>query len=84
MQPGVAIDYATGESWLPDSTAQSETAADTSKVQESYVLNMRNKKFHLPTCSSVADMSESNREDYTGSREKLIQEGYSPCGRCKP
>ena len=84
VQPGVAIDYATGESWLPDSTAQSETAADTSKVQESYVLNMRNKKFHLPTCSSVADMSESNREDYTGSREKLIQEGYSPCRRCKP
>ena len=29
-------------------------------------------------------MNPENREDYTGSRETLIQEGYSPCGRCKP
>ena len=84
VQPGVAIDYATGESWLSDGASQSETAENTEQADESYVLNTRNKKFHLPTCSSVADMSESNREDYAGSREKLIQEGYSPCGRCKP
>ena len=51
---------------------------------ESYVLNTNNKKFHKPTCSSVKDMKEKNKETYEGTREELIQKGYEPCGRCKP
>lgn len=78
VQPGVTIDYATGESRLDDS------AAPSSEAVSSYVLNLNNHKFHLPECSSVTDMNPENRKDYTGSRETLIQEGYSPCGRCKP
>ena len=49
-----------------------------------YVLNTNTKKFHLPTCASVEDMKPENRTDYTGSREALLDEGYSPCGQCKP
>ena len=41
-------------------------------------------KFHLPECSGVATMSESNRRDYTGSRQALLDQGYSPCGTCNP
>ena len=74
-QPGVAIDYATGDSWLEeDGTSQSEEAT--------YILNTRSKKFHLPDCSGAASMSEDNRQTYTGSREDLIAQGYSPCGQC--
>ena len=76
-QPGVAIDYATGDSWLEeDGTSQSEEAT--------YILNTRSKKFHLPDCSGAASMSEDNRQTYTGSRDDLIAQGYSPCGQCDP
>lgn len=78
VQPGVTIDYATGESRLSSVQAPSEETADT------YVLNTLRRKFHLPDCASVTQMNENNREDYTGSREDLIAGGYEPCGRCKP
>lgn len=78
VQPGVAIDYATGESW------ESATPSASPEYSQSYVLNTRNHKFHLPECSSVSDMNPENREDYVGSRDTLIQQGYEPCGRCKP
>ena len=80
VQPGVEINYATGESWA----AETSSAATQTTGNTSYVLNLRNKKFHLPDCSGVKDMSPDNRQDYTGSRQDLIDQGYSPCGRCKP
>ena len=78
VQPGVTIDYATGES------RASATPSASPASSQSYVLNTRNHKFHLPECSSVSDMNPENRQDYTGSRDDLIQQGYEPCGRCKP
>ncbi len=76
VQPGVEIDYATGESRL---------GADAyDGVEMSYVLNTGTKKFHDPDCSSVADIGEGKRQDYTGTRELLIAQGYAPCGRCGP
>ena len=80
VQPGVVIDYATGESRLDNTPAPSSDLTSS----QSYVLNTRNHKFHLPECSSVSDMNPENREDFTGSRDTLIQQGYEPCGRCKP
>ena len=77
-QPGVEIDYATGESW-----ASGETAPETSG-EGSYVLNTSSKKFHKPDCSGASSMKAENRKDFTGSREELISEGYEPCGKCKP
>ena len=50
----------------------------------SYVLNRRSKKFHFPECPGIRNMSPRNREDFTGTRDALIAEGYSPCGICKP
>ena len=29
-------------------------------------------------------MKAENREEYTGSRQELIDEGYTPCGQCQP
>lgn len=49
-----------------------------------YVLNVRSKKFHKPACQSVSDMKDANKQYYTGGREDLIEQGYSPCGRCTP
>lgn len=78
VQPGVGIDYATGESWLEQSAAASTSGA------AAYVLNTNSKKFHLPTCSGAASISEANRQEVTASREDLIAQGYNPCGTCKP
>lgn len=88
VQPGITIDYMTGNSALGDSTPSTpgtETKPDGGEEAEhSYVLNTSSKKFHLPTCSSVSDMQGANREDYTGTRAALLERGYQPCGRCKP
>ena len=49
-----------------------------------YVVNKSTKKFHYPYCSSADDIKESNRWDYHGTREELIDMGYVPCKRCDP
>ena len=82
VQPGIGIDYATGASWAEGE--QGEVQSSPTPAGTAYVLNTNTKKFHLPTCASVEDMKPENRTDYTGSREALLDEGYSPCGQCKP
>lgn len=52
--------------------------------ENNYVLNNNTKKFHRTECRSGDDISESNREDYIGDREELINKGYSPCKICNP
>lgn len=76
VQPGVTIDYATGDSSLDGTTDEGE--------QVSYILNTNTKKFHLPSCPSVNEMKPEYRQEYDGSRTILEAQGYSPCGRCKP
>ena len=83
-----------GEDDIPPSLQSSEVAdEDNSAVQssgtsseqeQSYVLNTNTRKFHLPSCSSAEDILPANRQDYTGTRDELIAQGYTPCGRCKP
>ena len=84
VQPGVEIDYATGESWESGDSPESSQESAVEGGEEHYILNTNSHKFHLPSCSSVDDMSEKNREDYYGSREDLIAQGYDPCGSCHP
>ena len=72
VQPGITIDYATGESWTSEVTATH------------YVLNTSSKKFRLPECSGARDMKDSNRQDYQGNRDQLLEQGYTPCGLCHP
>ena len=57
-------------------------AAEPASVN--YVGNKNTGKFHLPSCSSVSDMNESNKLYWTGSRDELIAQGYVPCARCHP
>ena len=78
VEPGIVIDYATGASALE---SEEESTGAASGI---YVLNLRNHKFHLPGCTSVAQIGANNRQEYVGSREALIAEGYEPCGSCRP
>ena len=107
-QPGITIDYATGDSYANDgstsdssqsssnnqttTTTPATTPTPNTNVSEStsqstsstYILNTNSKKFHVPTCSSVGQMKESNKQEYTGSRDDIIAQGYEPCKRCNP
>ncbi|MBR6739983.1 MAG: DNA/RNA non-specific endonuclease [Clostridia bacterium] len=83
VQPGVDIDYATGESELAKGGVQTSATTDGGEIL-SYVLNTNTKKFHKPECSSVTDMNPANREDYSGTRQWLIDNGYVACGSCRP
>ena len=89
VQPGITIDYATGASAasgedLPQASAPAQTTSGSEEETQQYVLNTSSMKFHEPDCSGVASMSDANRQDYTGSRQDLIDQGYTPCGICKP
>ncbi len=84
VQPGIAIDYLTGESWLSGTESETIAAATESAEGNYYILNTSSMKFHYADCSGAAKMNAANRQEYTGSREDLISMGYSPCGTCKP
>ena len=108
VQPGVAIDYATGDNWLAEdggaksaaaagsgNSSASENGANTfsggkntsagssgstvSKTSDSesgtYILNTKTMKFHRSDCTSVEKIKAENKEEYTGKRSKLIEEG---------
>lgn len=65
-------------------TALSDSGAGTDKGTTEYVLNTNSKKFHVPSCSSVDQMSAKNRQDVEDTRENIIARGFDPCKRCNP
>ena len=85
VQPGIEIDYATGKSWESRQTPEAgESSEPASGEEREYVLNTSSHKFHLPDCPAVDTMSEQNKEEYFGTREDLIVQGYKSCGSCNP
>ena len=61
-----------------------EAAQESAPQGTDYILNTSTKKFHDPTCGSVKQMKESNKQVYTGSRDEVIAQGYDPCKKCNP
>lgn len=88
VQPYVDIDYATGDNHISDSYIQTNTVAEENWEDNSewytYILNENSKKIHLPSCSAVTDINESNKTETNRSYNELISEGYTPCGLCHP
>lgn len=80
VQPGVTISYSDGASSLTEEEKEEPAEA----VGTMYVLNTNTKKFHYPTCSSAKDIKDTNRDEFTGDRQKLIDDGYAACKRCNP
>lgn len=95
-QPGVAIDYSTGDSFLdgtlslgnPDTELQTDAETEKSSTpaesETTYILNTNTHKFHYPSCSSVSQMNDENKQEFVGTRDEVIGMGYDPCGRCHP
>lgn len=78
VQPGIEIDYHTGDSKSSETEQPSKTSEDL------YVLNRNTKKFHRPNCSSVQDIKPKSKQEFSGNTKALIQQGYSPCKNCNP
>lgn len=69
----------------PPAPAQEETPAEQPAANVfTYVINTGSGIFHYPSCSSAKRISDANRSEYTGTRDDLIAQGYSPCGNCDP
>lgn len=84
VQPQITIDYATGESYYNGTVVEPDNNDDSQTQSASYILNKNTKKIHLPSCYSVDQMKESNKENYTGDIDDLLDRGYSKCKNCDP
>jgi len=90
VQPGISIDYATGDSSAVDGSPGysdglviTPTEEPTVQTSGSYVGNKNTMKFHKAECSSVSSMKAQNKV-HMNTRDEAIANGYEPCDRCKP
>lgn len=87
VQPGITIDYQTGDNHLSNESAQSassETEPVAQNNEKTYVLNTHTMKIHRPECDAVEKMSEDNKHTYTGNIDDLLADGYTRCKTCNP
>lgn len=53
-------------------------------VEDYYVLNLNSHKYHRPSCQSVLDMAEHNKLISYSTKDLIENDGFIPCGACKP
>lgn len=78
VQPGVVIDYATGESEL------APPSAIPGEENFVYVVNTSSGKFHLESCSQWKSIKEENRSTFETTRSQMLAWNFEPAGCCKP
>ena len=78
VQPGVEIDYISGESRLA-----APVSADGEEA-ESYVVNTSSGKFHKESCSQWQSIKEENRQSFDTTRIQMIAWNFKPAGCCNP
>lgn len=82
VQPGIVINYKTGESALSGEELPEEPEQEQGSTL--YVLNTSSKKIHRPDCSGVASMAEHNKQETYETIASLTGRGYNICGICDP
>ncbi len=75
IQPGVAIDYATGDSRL---------LYKSKDGKEDYVVVVRYKEFHREKCSKLDKYDDKIKDHVHATRQDLLKEKYKLCKVCKP
>ena len=78
VQPGVEIDYATGESWL------AEAVAGENEDTEIFVVNTSSGKFHSGGCSQADSIKSENKESFETTRSQMLAWNFEPAGCCNP
>lgn len=74
IQPGVVIDYATGESWL-DETAHQDDKSDTG---DKVYVTKNGKKYHRSECQYLKENADEI------SLSDALNQGLEPCSKCNP
>lgn len=82
VSDGKSIEITTEKNVIADN----QKSDDEAEIPDgtTYVLNTNTKRFHTPTCKSVYQMKDKNREFTQETAEALISKGYKACGNCKP
>lgn len=62
---------------------ENEAVSQVTSEPITYYANKNSKKFHLPECTYVEKMLDSSVR-FEKDKDKLINEGYSPCSKCNP
>ena len=97
-QPGVRINYANGQSQQVDdginpaiakpvgngNNNSNNSGSSQNSQRSAYLLNTNTKKIHKPGCSAAKSMNEANKQEYSGSIDDLLDQGYSKCKVCNP
>ena len=78
-QPGVDIDYTSGDSKVTD---KKEQKLDVNDKEQKYVINISSKKFHIEDCPNAEKISPENRETKTASISQLMTQGYEAAKCC--
>lgn len=84
VQPGVEIDYATGESRLVEDESIPSGTPSHSVSNLIYVLNTKTKLYHRPGCEHINAQSTDDKRSFAGTTDRLKELGYKPCDQCRP
>lgn len=82
VQPGIVIDYKTGESALSGEALPEAPTYEQGTTL--YVLNVSSKRVHRPECSGVANMAEHNKQETYETLASLLSRGFHACSICDP
>ena len=78
VQPGVEIDYATGESRLAAAISEAD------EITAVYVVNTASGKFHSADCGQAQSIKPENQETFDTTRSQMIVWNFAPAGCCNP
>ena len=78
VQPGVDIDYTTGESSL------AAPVAEEGEETETFVVNTSSRKFHKESCAQWQSIKEENRQIFVTTRNQMLAWDFKPAGCCNP
>lgn len=84
VSDGTSVTFTTGKDVAPTPGRDGGTAPQPSQsaaAQETYIGNRNSQVFHREDCPNLP--AEQNRVLFS-SREEALEEGYTPCGNCKP
>lgn len=79
IQPGIEIDYATGENHQSDAFTEE---AENAKGEDAFVLNTNSMKYHKSGCGNADKIAPANRKEISASPKKLQQQGYEAAKCC--
>lgn len=91
VQPGVKIDYRTGKSNNDGSDFETDDGKNDNVEKEeggedeiTYILVTSTNKYHTPECTYGKNAKDENKQAVSLTKEEIEEQGYTPCGSCKP